>query len=308
MTFNPKVVVVGSSNMDLISYVPHLPKKGETLFGSKFVTGFGGKGANQAVMAALLGSHTVMIGKVGTDEFGKQMKQNFESKKVDTKYLFVTDECSSGVAPIFVSEDGSNSIVVVSGANDLLTESEIRQAEEAFKDCKVVLSVLEIPVSAVIEGLKLGKKHGAVTILNPAPAQKNLPDELFKHTDIIVPNESELELLTGINITSEEEIKKAATLLLEKGVKQVVVTLGEKGCLYLSKEGTIRVPSVKVQAKDTTGAGDCFLGSFAYFLGCGLNVEESINRATKVASISVQREGTQSSYPSTTELPAEWWK
>eukprot|EP01120_Amphizonella_sp_Union-15-10_P010423 TRINITY_DN4168_c0_g1_i3.p1 TRINITY_DN4168_c0_g1~~TRINITY_DN4168_c0_g1_i3.p1 ORF type:complete len:174 (-),score=28.12 TRINITY_DN4168_c0_g1_i3:466-987(-) len=163
----PKIVVVGSSNMDLISYVPSLPKEGETLFGTKFVTGFGGKGANQAIIASLLGAKVSMICKLGLDDFGKGMKKNFEDHNIDTRYVYTTEKCSSGVAPILVSETGSNCIVVVKGANDLLKPEEIEQSENAFIDAKVLLTVLEIPVQTVVKALQLAKKHGVITIVNP---------------------------------------------------------------------------------------------------------------------------------------------
>jgi len=195
----PLIVVVGSSNMDLFTYAPTLPKRGETLFGTKFATGFGGKGANQAVMASKLGGQVSFIGKLGTDMFGQQMKENFESFGMDTKNIIITDETSSGVASIAVAEDGGNTIVVVGGANNILSPEEVKSAEEAFKGAKVFLTVLEVPVPAVLEGLKLAKKHGLVTILNPAPAKKDLPEEFFQYADIVCPNETELEILTNVS-------------------------------------------------------------------------------------------------------------
>jgi ribokinase len=293
--------------MDLISYVPTLPKRGETLRGYKFKTGCGGKGANQAVMAGLLGADITMVCKLGTDSFGADMKKNFEAHGVNTDYIYISNEASSGVAPITVSDDGANSIVIVSGTNDLLNKEEVHKASKPITECKVLLTQLEIRLETTWEALKVAKQAGVTTILNPAPAQ-DLPSDIFQVVDILCPNETELEILSKKPVNNIDEAKVAAKVLLEKGVKKVLVTLGENGSLLVTENEVYHSPSEKVKAVDTTGAGDCFLGSFAYFYAMGEDVKECMKKANHIASVSVQAEGTQTSFPHRSKLPASYFK
>lgn len=301
----PKICVVGASNLDLISYVPRLPKMGETLHGSKFHMGFGGKGANQAVMAAKLGGAVSMITKLGRDIFGENTLRNFKSFGIDSEHVLFTDEAFSGVAPIAVDSDGQNSIIIVTGANDLLTADEIYTARATIAASQVVVCQLEIPVEPTLAALRVAREEGVTTIFNPAPARPELPDELYRLSDIFCPNESETELLTGMPAGTMDEAVAAAQALLEKGPSQVILTLGERGSLLVSGNETAHAPAEPVKALDSTGAGDAFVGSLAYFLAAGAPISEAMHRANRVAAVSVKASGTQSSFPSAKDLPSE---
>ena len=301
------VFVVGASNMDLVSYVPRFPKEGETLHGSKFETGFGGKGANQAVMTAKLGGRVGMLTCVGSDSFGSDTIKNYESHGVDCTHAHQIAGMATGVAPIFVNEKGENCIVIVNGANDAVTKEHIQNAKEEISKSTFVVCQLEIPVEMSLEALRVAREVGTKTIFNPAPARATLPEEIFSLSDIIAPNEPEAELLTGEKVDSTEGAVRAAKKLLEKGCGMVLMTLGSRGCLLLdSKESEpifIPVPQQEVKVKDTSGAGDCFIGSLAFFLAKGIPIQDACSRACYCASVSVQGNGTQSSFPSSKEIP-----
>lgn len=301
----PKICVVGASNLDLISYVPRLPKMGETLHGTRFHMGFGGKGANQAVMAAKLGADVAMVTKLGQDIFGENTLKNFQSWGIDTTHVLFTDQAFSGVAPIAVDPDGHNAIIIVTGANDLLTLEEIEAARPTIRQSQILVCQLEIPLEITLAALRIAKEEGVTTIFNPAPARPELPDELYRLSDIFCPNESETELLTGMPVGSLEEAREAARVLLQRGAGQVILTLGERGSLLVTDSEMIHVPAVPVKALDSTGAGDAFVGSLAYFLAAGKPVVEAMRRANHIAAISVQSSGTQTSFPTAAELPPE---
>lgn len=306
MLNKPKICVAGSANYDLIAYTDRLPKMGETIHGSDFKMGFGGKGANQAAIAAKLGANVTMITKLGEDIFGKQTIENFRNLEINTDHVYFTDEASSGVAPISVDREGNNSIIVVAGANNLLTEDEIESARKDISENQIMICQNEILLNVTIKALKVAKEEGVKTIFNPAPAPtEKLPDEIFKYTDIFCPNETETELLTGMPVHSNEEAEKAGKVFIEKGVSKVIITLGSRGSMLITKDKTEFIKANKVEAFDTTGAGDCFLGSFAYFSALGFSDCEAIKRANYVASISVQKSGTQTSFPTHEELPKE---
>ncbi|MFN2167344.1 MAG: ribokinase [Anaerolineae bacterium] len=299
----PTICVVGSSNIDLISYTPRLPKMGETLHGERFQIGFGGKGANQAVMAAKLGGAVTMITKVGDDVFGHDTLRNYSSVGIDTAHVHVTDEAFSGVASIAVDEAGNNSIIIVAGANDRLTEAEIEAARPQLTSSAVLVCQLEVPLPITLAALRMARDAGVTTIFNPAPARPDLPDEFFTLSDIFCPNETEAELLTGLPVTSVDEAVVAARRLLERGPRQVILTLGEKGSLLVTPEAVRHVAAPPVTPIDTTGAGDAFVGSLAYFLAGGMSILDAMDRANRIAALSVQRPGTQSSYPGAEDLP-----
>ncbi len=301
----PKICVVGASNLDLISYVPRLPRMGETLPGTRFHMGFGGKGANQAVMAAKLGGDVAMVTKLGRDIFGENTLKNFASWGIDTRHVLFTDEAFSGVAPIAVDPEGHNSIIVVTGANDLLTPEEVEAARPLIAAAQVLVCQLEIPPETTLAALRIARDEGVQTILNPAPARPGLPEELYPVSDIFCPNESETELLTGMPVGTLEEAHAAARVLLQRGTGQVILTLGERGSLLVTDGEMIHVPAVPVKALDSTGAGDAFVGSLAFFLAKGQPVTEAMRRANAIAAISVQGSGTQTSFPTAAELPAE---
>lgn len=300
-----QIVVVGACMIDLISYVPRFPKMGETLHGTEFRMGYGGKGANQAIMAAKLGSKVIMVSKVGDETFGEGTLDNFKKNGVTTNFVYKSKEEFSGVAPIFVTPKGENSIVIVSGSNNKLTKDEILQAESEISKSTYLVCQLEIEVELSLIALRLAKKLGVSTILNPAPARESLPNEIFQLTDIFCPNESEAELLTGKKINSLDDVEIMAREFITAGAKSVIITLGEKGCYVLSNGIGKHIPASKVSVVDSTGAGDAFVGALAHFLDLGLDIFESADRATRVATISVQGKGTQSSFPSKAELPAD---
>jgi ribokinase len=300
-----QIVVVGACMIDLISYVPRFPNMGETLHGTEFRMGYGGKGANQAIMAAKLGSQVIMVSKVGDENFGAGTIENFRSNGVTTDFVYKSKEQFSGVAPIFVTPKGENSIVIVSGSNNELSEAEIGNARAQIEKSSYLLCQLEIDVELSLIALKLAKELGVSTILNPAPARTSLPPDIYTLTDIFCPNESEAELLTGRKINSMADIESMAEEFITAGAKSVIITLGEKGCYVLSNNIGKHIPANQVAVVDTTGAGDAFVGALAHYLNLGLDIFESAKRASAVATISVQGKGTQSSFPSKDQLPKE---
>ncbi len=298
------VVVVGASMLDLISYVPRLPRPGETLHGSSFQIGFGGKGANQAVMAAKLGSPVAMVAKLGTDGFGDDTFDNFVAQRVDTTHVHRTDAASSGVAPIAVQPDGANAIIIVAGANDHLTVDEVEQARATIAAADVVVCQLEIPMAVTEAALRIAREEGVTTILNPAPAREELPADLYHLADVLCPNEPETELLTGAPVTADQAVAQAQSLR-RRGAGAVVLTLGERGCLVVDDHGATDLPSDDVEVVDTTGAGDAFVGALAHFLAGGADLRDAAGRASRLAAITVTARGTQTSFPDAAEVPAE---
>lgn len=294
--------------IDLISYVPRFPQMGETLHGTEFRMGYGGKGANQAIMAAKLGSKVVMVSKVGDESFGAGTLENFKKNGVSTSFVYKSKEEFSGVAPIFVTPKGENSIVIVSGSNNKLTDMEIEKASNEIKQSSYLICQLEIEVELSLIALRLAKKLGVSTILNPAPARSSLPEEIYKLTDIFCPNESEAELLTGKKINSMTDIEEMAKQFVTAGAKSVIITLGENGCYVLSNGVGKHISANKVSVVDSTGAGDAFVGALAHFLDLGIDIFESSKRASAVATMSVQGKGTQSSFPERDQLPSELLK
>jgi ribokinase len=303
----PRISVVGSANVDLIAYVPRPPKVGETLSGSRFETGFGGKGANQAAMAAKLGAHVQMVARVGNDVFGRDYVAEFERLGIDTTHVVTTDGVSTGVAPIWVDEStGDNAIIVVLGANTLLSPDDIERAGSVFATSSVCIAQWEIPTETVFAGLRAARDAGITTIFNPAPAQAQIPDELLSLADVFCPNETEAELLTGLSVASIDDAEAAARQLLARGAGAVVMTLGSRGALLVRDgEPAVHVASPAVHAIDTSGAGDSFVGSMAAYLAAGISLHDSIAQACRVAAISVQHPGTQKSYPTADELPSD---
>jgi len=298
------VVVLGASVMDLVAYCPRMPKVGETVLGSDFKMGFGGKGANQAVMAGILGGKTAMISKINpSDSFGRDMISNFASHGVDVDHVFTTDKDPTGAAAIHVDAGGHNQIAVVMGANNSITIDEVKKATAIIKEAKLLVVQLEIPLEITLAAMRIARSVGTKTFLNTAPARNDLPPEIFQLADIICPNEPETELLTGLKVETVEDAKKAARCLIQKGCKTVILTLGSRGAMLVDaehKDGLL-IETTKVKALDTVGAGDCFVGAFSHFFTEGLPISKAIQRACKVASLSVMKPGTQSSYPSVEE-------
>lgn len=299
----PKICMVGSSMVDLVARVPQLPKAGETLTGSEFAIGFGGKGSNQAVMAARLGAQVSVLVKLGRDVFGENTLQNYRDHDIDVAHVMFDDERFSGVAPIAVEDaTGQNSIIVVPGANQGLTVEDVRQASPAIAEADVLICQLEIPIQSTLEAFRLAKQGTTTTILNPAPALP-LPDDLLRLTDIFVPNEVEAAMIADTPISSLEEGLAVAQGFLEHGPKTVVITMGERGAVFAEAgKPPQHVPIEAVQAVDTTGAGDAFVGSLAYFVALGLALEDAISRSCAIASKSVLKRGTQTSFPYASEV------
>jgi ribokinase len=290
------ICVVGSSNIDLISKVPRLPKLGETLIGSSFYLGFGGKGANQAVMAAKLGARVMMVTKLGRDVFGEGALKNYREQGIDTTFVLFDATRSSGVAPIFVDENGHNFLVIVPGANQALSPADVQSAREAILAADILVCQLEVPVETTLEAFRIAKSGRVRTILNPAPAVP-LPDELLHLTDICAPNEVETEMLTGKPVGTLVEGEAAARTLLARGPQAVILTLGERGALVVSRDQVEHLAALKVETVDSTGAGDAFIGSLAVFLGEGLSLFNAVRRANAIAALSVTHIGAQVSFP-----------
>ena len=293
-----KVCVIGSINMDLVIKVDEMPKEGETILSKYFEKIAGGKGANQAVAAKRSGNLVSMIGKIGKDDNGKILKALLEKEGINTNLIFEDNKEPTGMAMITVNNNGNNSIVVISGSNMTLNEEEIEKAKEEIKKSDILISQFETPENCTLKAFKIAKENNIITILNPAPAKK-INDELLKYTDIIIPNETEVEVLTGIKVDNLEKAKIASKKLLKKGVKFVIITLGEKGAVIISENNGQLVPAFKVKAIDTTAAGDSFTGGLSSKLNTKKldfeNLLKAVKFGNKVSSITVQREGAQPS-------------
>ena len=289
------ICVIGSLNMDLVVNVDTMPKPGQTIIGSNFKEVPGGKGANQAVAMARLNGNVTMIGKVGEDGFGQTLINSLKNDKVDTTYI-QTAKGATGVALITVDKNAQNSIVVSPGANFEVKEDDIDNNIEAIKNSDIVVLQLETPLNTIKYALNEAKELNKYTILNPAPAVK-LDDEIIKNIDLLTPNETELEIISGVSIETEEDIQKASQIMIEKGVKELIVTLGSKGSLYINKEKSMFKKAYKVEAVDTTAAGDSYTGALAVALSQDKGMEEAMDFASKVGALSVLKEGAQSSLP-----------
>lgn len=300
---NPKVTVIGSSNIDLVVKTNRIPAIGETILGTDFFMVPGGKGANQAVAAAKLGAQVSFIAKLGKDLYAQKSLANFDKVGVKREFIYQTEEAPSGIASIIVDEHGHNSIVVVAGANGLLSPADIESAQQAFESTGIVVSQLEIPMETVLKAAQMANEAGIRFILDPAPARE-LPNELFKYIWLIKPNETEAKILTGIDVQDGESANEAAKILIAKGVKNVIVTLGQKGYIIADQTGYRFYDSIRVDAVDTTAAGDAFTGGLAFCLANGDSLEDACRFANKVAAVSVTRSGAQPSLPTYEEVQA----
>ena len=289
------IAVVGSAMMDLTAYADVLPEPGQTLAGQLFTTGFGGKGANQAVMAARCGAQVHFIGKLGTDVFGNAIADNFVKVRINSQFVDQS-ETPTGIAHISVDGNGENRIIIIPGANHEIEITRAVDAIDSIRDLSVVVAQCEIKQEVTLASFKAAKARGCITILNPAPFQP-LSDELLELTDWLIPNESEFRELHG-NLPTNDEILKSF-----RSGKSSIVTLGSQGAVYISPVSQLTyVGAPKVAAVDTTGAGDAFVGTFAYSLASGKDPVTAMTLGVKVASLSVMRKGAQSSYPDQAEI------
>ncbi|MGD0536603.1 MAG: ribokinase [Verrucomicrobiota bacterium] len=297
----PSIIVIGSSNTDMIIQLDRIPRPGETILGGEFSTAAGGKGANQAVGAARAGGKVTFVARVGRDMFGDQAVAGFQRDGIVTDFVFRDQSAPSGVALIFVAKDGENSIAVAGGANSKLSPADVRKAKRAIAGASAVVMQLETPLETVQAAAEIAAKAGVRVILNPAPARP-LPDSLLKLVSILTPNETEAELLTGIKVTDDTSAAQAADKLLAKGVQAVILTLGARGAFVATKESKQLVPGFKVKAVDTTAAGDVFNGALAVALSEGRSLLEAARFASAAAAISVTRLGAQPSAPMRKEI------
>jgi len=299
-----KVVIVGSLNMDLVTRAPRLPRAGETLAGQSFVTVPGGKGANQAVAAARLGASVAMIGCVGDDAYGEQLRAALLAEGVDCQAVTPVSGESTGVALIVVDDSSQNAIVIVAGGNGHVTASVVDSFDALLCQAEVIICQLEVPLDTVGHVLKRGHELGKTVILNPAPASGPLPAQWFAWIDYLIPNESEATALTGLPVDSTASADAAATALLDAGVSKVIVTLGEQGALFASRSRSEHFPAPKVEPIDTTAAGDTFVGGFAAALADGKSESDAIRFGQVAAALSVTRSGAQPSIPTFAEVQA----
>jgi ribokinase len=297
----PTIYVIGSSNTDMVIKSDKLPAPGETVIGGVFLMNAGGKGANQAVAVAKLGAEVVFVSKVGNDIFGKQALDGFQHLGMNTDFVFIDNENPSGIALILVDGQGENSISVASGANANLQISEVQKAINQVQKGDIVLLQLEISLATVTETIKKCAEKGAMVILNPAPAQK-LDESVFEFVSLITPNETEAELLTGIKVIDLDSAELAAKAFHKKGIPVVIITLGSKGAFFSNKTKQFLIPSPKVEAIDSTAAGDIFNGALCVAISEGQTIENAISFACKAASISVTRMGAQASAPLREEI------
>jgi ribokinase len=301
----PRIAVVGSCNVDLTTFTDRFPRAGETLFGTGFDLGFGGKGANQAFAARRCGAEVAMVGCVGTDLFGQATARNFELAGIDTTYVRAVDGVPTGVAPIFVDATGQNRIIVVKGANDSLSSDDVDAAEPILARADCIVLQFEVPLDTVVHTVRFARSRGIRTIVNPAPAMK-IDLKKLAGVDYFVPNETEAEGLTGFDLRTDLDLSACGRVLLDQGFRRVILTLGARGALLASGEADELIQGFRVDTKDTTGAGDAFIGSFATFLGEGISERDAVLRANLYAALSTTRVGTQKSFVTRDEFEAAW--
>jgi ribokinase len=299
--FPARITVVGSANMDLTFRAPRLPGPGETACGTAFYKGFGGKGANQAVAAARLGAHVSLVGCVGADDFGKAIRDQLLHEGVGVAHLGTDPKRPTGTAVILVDDLGENAIVGVPGANLGLTPDDVQAAAELLRSSAIVLAPCETMIETITAAFRIAHDADRMCILNPAPARE-LPDDLLLMVDVIVPNETELRMLTGRSTDSLDKVVAAAELLRERGPRVAIVTLGNRGAIVVDESGQKHLPGIPVTAVDTSGAGDAFCGALVAALAEGKSLLDAARRANVVAARSVTRPGTQASYPRRTDV------
>jgi ribokinase len=307
MRMEKRILVIGSLNIDVVINLKHLPQPGETITGLEKKEHPGGKGANQAYAAAKLGGNTVMIGMVGADGYGQALRSSLKSAGVDTSGIIVQQGTETGLAFIYVDENGENTIVLASGANAVLSSEDIRGMERLTDASDIVLMQLEIPIETVAYAIEAAGRKGKTIVLDPAPVRDGI-EAIYDKVDILTPNEGELAALTGMSTDTIEGAGSAAKSLIQKGVGAVIVTLGGKGALLVQKDKTKRFPAKSVKAVDTTAAGDVFSAAVCAALSEGKDIEEAIVFANAASAITVTREGAQPSIPSRQEVEEMLWQ
>ncbi len=295
-----KILVIGSLNYDLVVYAPRHPIPGETILGNNFLTFPGGKGANQAVAAARLGGQVQMIGRVGQDHFGDELLQNLQLNQVDTTFVSRTTD-PTGTALITVNAQGQNSIIVIPGANATLKKQDMEDLRSIIQSASVVVLQLEIPLEVVTTTIDIASEAGALILLNPAPAAQ-IPAETLRKVTYLIPNESELALLTKLPTTTLEECRQAARYLLNRGCQHIILTRGEHGACYFNHNQEIILPAIKVPVVDTTAAGDAFIGGLATACAEGLDLRAALEKARAAGALAVTKAGAQASLPDKIEL------
>lgn len=293
-----RIVVIGSSNTDMVIRTKNLPRPGETVLGGTFFMNAGGKGTNQAVACARLGGAVTFVCKTGNDVFGHQAYQLFDDEGIDPSYVFSDPKNPSGVALILVDDNAENSIAVASGSNSNLVTADIDNSLDAIENSEIVLMQLEIPIKTIEYAAQIAKSRGKMVILNPAPAPTEpLPLSILKNIDLITPNETEAELISGIPVVDEPSAIAAAKRMAELGVKKIIITMGSKGAMLYEDGEAELIPSIRVKAVDTTAAGDCFNGALTIAISEGRSLKEAVLFANRAAAISVTRPGAQVSMP-----------
>ena len=303
MNKRARIAVVGSCNVDLTTIADRFPRPGETIFGSRCDVGFGGKGANQAVAARRCGAEVSMVARVGRDLFGPASRVNLESMGIDASHVREVDGESSGLAPIFVDATGQNRIIVVKGANDRLSPEDVDTALPLLTHADCIVLQFEVPLETVVHAAQLARARQIPCIVNPAPAMR-IDLKKLTGVDYFIPNESEAEALTGFHFRSDADIEACARVLLDQGFRRVILTLGGRGALLAGDDRVELIQGFRVDTKDSTGAGDAFIGSFATFLIEGVPEREAVRRANLYAALSTTRVGTQKSFPTRAEFDA----
>lgn len=297
-----KILIIGSLNMDMVFEMKNMPMVGETVLGDNVTYIPGGKGANQAYAVGKLNGNAAMLGCVGEDDFGRLLKKNIGTSGIDNSRIAEVNGGQTGMAVIYVNGEGNNSIVVLSGTNNACNVEYLKKNDDIIQESDYIIFQMEIPTEAVYYGIRRAKELGKTVVLNPAPAPENIPDDILKKIDYLTPNETEVLKLTGRTDLSMESIISGARELYEKGVKHVLVTLGDKGAMLVDEQEEHIYPGHSVCAVDTTAAGDCFNGAFVVGLSEGMNHNDAISFANLASSIAVTRKGAQSSIPSREEV------
>lgn len=298
-----KIVVVGSSNVDMVVQAPRIPRPGETVLGGKFAMIPGGKGANQAVAAARLGADVTFVARVGAGAFGAQALEGFRTEGIRTEYIVQDPEAEQGVALILVDTNGENAIAVAPGANSCLTPADVDRADSAFRECDIVLLQLEVPLLVVERAITLAKQYGKRVLLNPAPYLA-LPDSILSRVDLLTPNETEAGMLLGGGDAGLGGVATTAEKLLQRGVGCVIVTLGREGVFVVTPEVQYHVAGRRVKAVDTTAAGDAFSGALAVWIAEGASFRDAVDAAVATSALTVTRMGAQASLPKRAEVEA----